>query len=144
MKVMAMLAVACLLLSGCAKFQRTEVIDTDKLSGFASGEYRENSSGSTGKMTLGGSGIAWGVPGGGFGAGWMCIETGPPKSGSYDFARSIAMINYSKKLKSIKFDEWGGVIDYEFEQTPLSAMKTSYQSPSKPKLSSSFGHQPVE
>ena len=44
-----------------------------------------------------------------------------------DFARAIAMINYSKKLKSIKYDEFGGVIDYEFEQQPLSYVQTTPQ-----------------
>ena len=35
------------------------------------------------------------------------------------------MINYSKKLKSIKYDECGGIIDYEFEQQPVSYLKTT-------------------
>ena len=81
----------------------------------------------------------------GFGGGWLCIETGPPPSGAYDFARSIAMINYSKKLKSIKYDEFGGVIDYEFEAQPVSYLQTPPQAPSptQPRRSS-FGHQPIE
>ena len=55
------------------------------------------------------------------------------------------MINYSKKLKSIKYDEFGGVIDYEFEQQPISYTKASppaSKATSQPR--SSFGHQPVE
>ena len=81
---------------------------------------------------------------------WLSIETGPPPSGAQDFARAIAMINYSKKLKSIKYDEFGGVIDYEFEQQPLSYVKTTPQvqlpqsTETKLKRRSSFGHQPVE
>ena len=77
---------------------------------------------------------------------WICVETGPPPSGAYDFARAIAMINYSKKLKSIKYDEFGGVIDYEFEAQPVSYVQTTPQA-TEPKASyrrSSFGHQPVE
>ncbi len=55
------------------------------------------------------------------------------------------MINYSKKLKSIKYDECGGIIDYEFEQQPVSCLKTTQQAPeTKLKRRSSFGHQPVE
>ena len=56
------------------------------------------------------------------------------------------MINYSKKLKSIKYDEFGGVIDYEFEAQPLSYLKTTPQRTEDPKQQrrSSFGHQPVE
>jgi hypothetical protein len=131
--------------SGCAQHQRSTVIDTDKLGGYASGEFRENSSGPSGRLALGGSGYGAGGSGAGFGVGWVCIETGPPKSGAYDFARAIAMVNYSKKLKSIKYDEYGGVIAYEFEQMPVSSLKSAYQAPeTKPKLPSSFGHQPVE
>ena len=131
--------------SGCATYQRSEVIDTDKLGGYTSGEYRDNSSGPSGRMLLGGSGFGAGGSGTGFGVAWIGVESGPPKSGAYDFARAIAMINYSKKLKSIKYDEVGGVIDYEFEQMPVSSMKTAQQGTgAKPKLPPSFGHQPIE
>jgi hypothetical protein len=145
MKIMAVIVVAALVLPGCARFQRSEAIDTDKLGGYASGTYSDRSSGHTGKVTIGGSAYGAGGAGAGFGAGWICGETGPPKSGSYDFARAIAMINYSKKLKSIKYDEIGGVIDYEFETMPVSSLKTAQPGPgAKPKLPPSFGHQPVE
>ena len=130
---------------GVRVFQRSEVIDTDKSGGFASGTYNDKSHGHTGKVALGGSGFGTGGAAAGFGAAWMGVETGPPKSGSYDFARAIAMINYSKKLKSIKYDEYGGVIDYEFEQLPVSSIRSSQPGPgAKAKLPSSFGHQPVE
>ena len=144
-KLLGVVIVIALVCSGCATFQRSEVIDTDKLGSHASGTYSDNSSGPSGKIALGGSGFGAGAASAGFGAGWICGETGPPKSGAYDFARAIAMINYSKKLKSIKYDEFGGVIDYEFEQMPVSSMKTAQQGPgAKPKLPPSFGHQPVE
>jgi hypothetical protein len=145
MKIMTVITLAALMLSGCAQFQRSEVIDTDKLGGYASGEYRDNSSGPAGRMAIGGSGAGWGGSGAGFGVAWLGVETGPPPSGSYQFAKAIAMINYSKKLKSVKYDEYGGVIDYEFEQDPVSSKKISYLEPAtKSKLPSSFGHQPVE
>ncbi|MEJ2673390.1 MAG: hypothetical protein P8168_14580 [Deltaproteobacteria bacterium] len=145
MRMLGVIAIAAMLFSGCAQFQRSEVIDTDKLGGFASGTFHEESSGSVGNFGLiGGVGGA-GVSGGGGGIGALSVTTGPPKSGAYDFARAIAMINYSKKLKSIRYDECGGVIEYEFDQKPLSSAKTSsheYGSPQK--LPSSFGYQPIK
>ena len=94
------------------------------------------------ELTVGGSGYGAGAASAGFGAGWICVETGPPPSGAYDFARAIAMINYSKKLKSIKYDEFGGVIDYEFEQQPLSYVKTTPQEP-KTKASNDGRHSAI-
>lgn len=145
MKLLGLITVFALVCAGCTVSHRSEVIDTDKLSGYASGTYDSKSQGPSGKWTVGGSAAGAGAASFGFGAGWMSIETGPPPSGAYDFARAIAMINYSKKLKSIKYDEFGGVIDYEFEQQPLSYVKTTPQEP-KPRQQrrSSFGHQPVE
>ena len=129
-------------LLGCATFQRSEVIDTDQLQGNASGTYRDNSSGRVGNVGLVGSGAGWGAGGGAAAVGFN-VKTGPPPSGALDFARAIAMINYSKKLTSVKYDQYGGVIDYEFDQTPLARSK--YRDPgTAPKLPSSFGHQPVE
>jgi hypothetical protein len=151
MKLLGLVTVIALVCWGCTVSHRSEVIDTDKLGGYASGTYDAKSQGPTGKLTAGGSGFGAGAASAGFGAGWLSIETGPPPSGAQDFARAIAMINYSKKLKSIKYDEFGGVIDYEFEQQPLSYAQTSpqvqttSQSPrTKLKRRSSFGHQPVE
>jgi hypothetical protein len=145
MRFLGVVIVIALFCSGCTISHRSEVIDTDKLGGYASGTYDSESQGPSGKVAFGGSGYGAGGAGAGFGMAWMCVETGPPKSGAYDFARAIAMINYSKKLKSIKYDEFGGVIDYEFEQMPVSSMKTAQQGPgAKPKLPPSFGHQPIE
>lgn len=127
---------------GCATFQRSEVIDIDKLEGFATGTYKDDSSGMTGSAEMAGSGAAWGG-GGATGQAVVRFRYGPPPSGAMDFARAIATINYSKKLKSVKYDEFGGVIDYEFDQAPLARSK--YRDPATaPKLPSSFGYQPVE
>ena len=146
MKIMAVIVVAALVLPACARFHRSEAINTDNSGAYASGTYSDRSSGQSGKVTLGGSGAGWGIAGGGgFGAGWVCGETGPPRSGAYDFARAVAMINYSKKLKSIKYDECGGIIDYEFESQPVSYLKTAPPaSGTNLQRRSSFGHQPVE
>jgi hypothetical protein len=151
MKLLGLITVFALVCAGCTISHRSEVIDTDKLGGYASGTYNDRSQGPVGRMAVGGSGFGAGAASAGFGVGWASVETGPPPSGAYDFARAIAMINYSKKLKSIKYDEYGGVIDYEFEAQPISYLKTTpqaqtiYQEPrTKLKRRSSFGHQPVE
>lgn len=143
MKVLGVMAIVAMLLSGCAQFQRSEVIDTDKLGGFASGTYKDDSSGPVGSLGLAGSGAGWGAGGAGLGVAGIGVKTGPPPSGALNFARAIAMINYSKKLKSVKYDQYGGVIDYEFDQTSL-APRNYPGSVSGPRLPSSFGHQPIE
>jgi len=145
MRKLSVIAIIIMLLAGCATFQRSEVIDTDKFEGYASGTYRDDSAGPSGTVVLGGSGAGWGGGGGGLGMGCLGITTGPPDSNSYKFAKAIAMINYSKKLKNIKYDETGGIIQYEFEHKPLTSTRGDYQPPAaKPKLPSSFGYQPIE
>jgi hypothetical protein len=52
------------------------------------------------------------------------------------------MINYSKRLRSIQYDETGGIIQYEFNPEPMS-MRSEY-APSKAQAPSAFGHQPIE
>jgi len=145
MKIMAVIVVAALAFPACARFHRSEAINTDNSSAYASGTYSDRSSGHNGSVAIGGAGYGAGGAGVGFGTAWMRGETGPPPSGAYEFAKAIAMINYSKKLKSITYDEFGGVIDYEFEQQPVSYVKATPQvSGQKLKRRSSFGHQPVE
>ena len=146
MRILGLLLVTVLAVAflGCATFQRSEVIETDQLGGFAAGTYKDNSNGPVGSLGLAGSGAGWGVAsGGGVGMAGIGVKTGPPPSGALNFARAIAMINYSKKLKSVKYDQYGGVIDYEFEQTS-SSPKNYPGSVSGPKLPSSFGYQPIE
>lgn len=144
MRILGFLMITALavFLLGCATFQRSQVIDTDKLEGNAAGTFREDSSGPNGSLDAAGSGAAWGG-GGAMGVAGINLRTGPPTNGALEFARAIAMINYSKKLTSVKYDQFGGVIDYEFDQTPLARSK--YRDPATaPKLPSSFGHQPIE
>jgi hypothetical protein len=144
MKIVGLMVVAALLLAGCATFHRSEVIETDKLDGYASGNYRDNSGGPTGEFGLAGGGGGWNVGGaGGLGTAAMTIKTGPPNSGAYQFARAVAMINYSKKLKSVKYDETGRIIEYEFDQRPLSR-NTVYPPAQSALPQQSFGYQPVE
>jgi len=147
MKPLGLILVVVMLLSGCATFQRAEVIETDKLDGYASGEYRDNSSGRTGTLGLAGSAYGAGSGASGAGAGFgglgIDVKTGPPPSGAYVFAKSIAMINYSKKLKSITYDETGRIIEYQFDQRPLSR-SSAYPPSAKSTLPQTFGFQPVE
>ena len=144
-KILGVVIVIALVCSGCTMSHRSEVIDTDKLAGYASGTYNSDSHGPSGRLTAGGAAYGAGAASTGFGAGWISVETGPPPSGALDFARAIAMVNYSKKLKSIKYDEFGGVIDYEFEAQPVSYLQTPPQAPSpRQPRRSSFGHQPIE
>lgn len=142
MKVLSLILAAGLLLSGCASFQRSEVIETDKLDGYASGEYRDNSGGPTGTISAAGGGGA----SAGWGMGAIALKTGPPPSGADKFAKAIAMINYSKKLKSIKYDEAGGIVSYEFDhQQPLSMQSSKLTPPARQAtLPPAFGYQPVE
>jgi len=147
MKILGLILVMGLLAFGCAAratFNHSEMIDTDQ-QGYAGGRYASNSQGPTGNVMIAGSGLGTGTAGvGGFGALAVSLETGPPKVTPYYFAKSIAMINYSRKLKSIKYDETGGIIEYEFERD-LSAQRTSYRPVAgQTSLPSSFGHQPIE
>jgi len=143
MRTFALFLVVMLALSGCATVNRSQSIDTDQLEGYAAGRFQEKIAGPSGSFAIGGGGAGWGGSGGGAGAGALSVTSEVPKSGAYDFARAIAMINYSKKLKTIKYDEAYGIIEYEFDQKPLSS-KMDYQPPMKQKLPSAFGHQPVE
>jgi hypothetical protein len=70
------------------------------------------------------------------------IYPSPTQGDPLPFARSIAMINYSKRLRSIQYDETGGIIQYEFNPEPMS-MRSEY-APSKAQAPSAFGHQPIE
>ena len=143
MKMVGLLLVIILPLAGCASFQNSAAITTDA-AGFAVGQYNSSSSGPNGSFSIaGGGGGGSSGGGGGFGMGAMSINTGPPPSEAYAFARSVATINYSTRLKSIKYDEAGGIIEYEFGPGPLS-MKSSYPPAASSKMPSSFGHQPIE
>lgn len=144
MKSLGLILVVVVAFSGCATFQRSEVIDTDKIEGYASGTYRDNSTGPNGIFGISGGGGGLAATGAsGLGAGGMVIKTGPPDSGVYKFARAIATINYSKKLKSITYDETGRIVEYEFDQHPL-GKSSSYRPPAPAAQSRSFGFQPVE
>lgn len=52
------------------------------------------------------------------------------------FAKSIATINYSKKLKNVKYDEFGGIYEYDFSDSPRAAVSKTPPPPD-------FGYKPV-
>jgi hypothetical protein len=144
MRILGVILVMGLLASGCANFKHSEFIGTDP-QGFATGNYSLNSDGPTGSVLVAGTGAGFGGGGiGGFGGLAVMGETGPPKGNAVNFAKSVAIINYSKKLKSIKYDETGGVIDYEFEQQPLQRTSSKQPPAMRSSLPASFGHQPIE
>jgi hypothetical protein len=145
MKILGLILTVGLLVSGCATYQHSEYIDTDQLQGYASGRYNLNSSGASGSFVMGGAGGGGNLGGGGgFGGGAFSVTSGPPEITPYNFAKSVAMINYSKKLKSIKYDETGGIVEYQFDHDLL-PRKTSYQpTVGRSSLPASFGHQPIE
>jgi len=146
MRIMGLSLMLVLLFCGCASFQHSEYIDTDQLDGNASGKYTLNSSGPSGTFAIAGGGGGGIGSGGnsGFGAGALTVNSSPPAITPYNFARAVAMINYSKKLKSVKYDETGGIIEYEFDQKPLPRRSAYPAVSSQSKLPSSFGYQPVE
>ena len=144
MKILGLILAMGLLVSGCATFHHSEYIDTDQLQGYAAGKYNSSSSGPSGSFVLGGAGGGGSVSGGGgFGGGAISVTSGPPEVSSYNFARSVAMINYSKKLKSIKYDETGGIVEYEFDHQPL-PQRSGNPVVGRSNLPASFGHQPIE
>ncbi len=144
MKAVGLILAILFVFSGCASFNHSEYIDTDQLSGsFASGKYQLSQSGPNGSFSIAGGGGGWGGGGGGVGAGAMSINTGPSTVSGLNFARSIAMINYSKRITSITYDEAGGIIDYEMAPQPV-GKAAAIAVPAKPGKPSSFGYAPVE
>lgn len=143
MKILGLILVLGLLASGCATYHHSEYIDTDQ-QGLASGKYSNSSSGPSGSFALAGAGGGVGSGGGGgLGFGAIAVSSSPPPVTPYNFARSVAMINYSKKLKSIKYDEDGGIVEYEFDNQPL-PRRSSNPIVGRSNLPASFGHQPIE
>ncbi len=141
---MGLLVMLVLLFAGCATYQHSEYIDTDQLDGYASGKYTNNSSGPSGTFVIGGGGGAGSGGNAGFGVGALSVTSGPPPVTPYNFARAVAMINYSKKLKSVKYDETGGIIEYEFDQKPLPRRSEAPAAASQSRLPASFGYQPIQ
>lgn len=116
MKTLSLIMVMILGFSGCMSVQHAEIIDADK-DGYASGQYRDVRSGTICNLGFVGGGL--GVNAGGGAAGFI-IAPAPTQGDPTPFARSIAMINYSRKLTKFKID-YDGIVDYEFSEKPLSS-----------------------
>jgi hypothetical protein len=170
MKSLGFMALILIVLGcwGCMSVDHTTVIDSPE-SGYASGQFRDvrqgkvsdfgifgagagaaAASGASALMQATGAALTQGTSqtgssGGGGGMVGLRVYPGPTQGDPRPFAKSIAMINYSKTLKRITYDEAGGVIEYEFDHAPIPGRSSSYQPPAaKPRLPSSFGYQPVE
>ncbi len=139
MKILVLILMAGLLFAGCASYNHSENIGTDA-HGNAVGTYSLSSNGRNGDFALiGGYGYGGsGDNGGGFGAGLPAVHTGPPQIDAYNFARAVAMINYSNRLTSIKYDESGGILEYDFGQGPIGRQSSA------PGMNQSFGHQTIQ
>ncbi len=142
---------------GCVTADNSTLIDTSQ-QGFASGQYRDTHQGQVADFGIFGTGGGAGAAAatrfigplgsdsksGSVGGGMLGLRVYPaPTQGDpLPFARSIAMINYSRRLSSIKYDESGGIIEYEFNPGPM-GMRSEY-APPKAQEPSAFGHQPIE
>jgi uncharacterized protein YceK len=138
MKKICMLFVIALLFSGCASFQHAESIDVDHYG--ATGHYTDSRSGKLYMATLsaagGGGGQNVGV--GGFLFGMVSNQS---QSDPRNFAKAVAMMDMSKKIKYVKYDEETGTREYEFVH-PLAGLE---RKPSKSSnLPPSFGREPVQ
>jgi hypothetical protein len=156
-KIGLLLLIMALGVWGCVTADNTTLIDTDQ-QGYASGQYRDVHHGKVADFSIfgGGAGIGSAAASGaigpllsssnsGTGGGGMLglrVYPSPTQGDPVPFARSIAMINYSKRLSSIKYDETGGIIEYQFNPGPMS-MRSEY-APPKAQEPSAFGHQPIE
>ncbi len=74
MKIMAVIVVAALAFPACARFHRSEAINTDNSSAYASGTYSDRSSGHSGKVAIGGSGYGAGAPALALGPGGFAVK----------------------------------------------------------------------
>jgi len=142
---------------GCVAVDHTTVVDADH-SGYASGQFRDVRHGTVANFGIFGAGAGAAAAaagstaltslatmatlsstanlannassGGGGGMLGLRVYPAPSQGDPMPFARSIAMINYSKKLTRVSYDDCG-VVSYEFGE-PQQARP------------SSFGHQPIQ
>ena len=137
MKKLCVLAVVAVVLSGCARFQHSESIDVDRFG--ATGHYQDSRSGKLYKAALGGGGGGGGVGVAALGGFLFSLNSSQSQSDPTNFAKAIAMVDMSKKLKSVRYDEDTGIREYEFVQ-PLAQAEGKRSSNPPP----SFGRRPVQ
>jgi hypothetical protein len=138
MKLIALILGVMMVVPACASFQHSENISVDHFG--ATGNYSDSRSGALYSMGMFvGAGVGGGTAGGG--ALGLRMDSNQSQSDPRYFARSIVMVDLSKKLRSIKVDECEGIREYEYVQP---TDKSGGKSKSSSKLPSSFGHQPIE
>lgn len=127
-----------LVVPACATFQHSENISVDHLG--ATGNYSDSRSGALYRLELA---AGAGAAGGSVGAGAMAlrVDSSQSQSDPRHFARSIVMVDLSKKLKSVKVDECDGIREYEYVQPTA---RGDYRSKPSAALPSAFGHQPIK
>ena len=136
MRIIALIVGLLLMVPACAtNYNHSENIEVDHFG--ATGSYSDSRSGTLCKMSLIGGG---GGGGGAVGAGALALSVDSSQSQSDPryFARSIVMVDLTKRLKSIKVDEADGTREYEYVQPGYSSTKPQSSLPS------SFGHQPIQ
>ncbi len=159
MKIFGLLILIVLLgVGGCVTVDNSTLVDADS-HGYANGQYRDVRSGKLCDFGIFGGGAASAAANansmlassittaasiatgnstgssksssGGGGLVGLRVYPAPAQGDPLPFARSIAMINYSKKLTKVSYDD-SGLVNYEFGE------------PTQKSRPSSFGHQPVQ
>jgi hypothetical protein len=107
--------------SGCANFDHKVRIDTDGTNSLAVSQYSDSRTNLHSPRGMG--------------------EADPVK-----FARAVAMINYSQRLKNITYNvnEAGAVVGYEFDSASSTGKSRPQQIHSQTSLPPSFGYQPIQ
>lgn len=138
MRTIALIVGFMLVVPACATFQHSENISVDHFG--ATGSYSDSRSGALYKVELAGAG---GIGGGTAGAGGvgLRVDSSQSQSDPRYFARSIVMVDLSKKLKSVKVDECEGIREYEYVQP---TERGDYRSKPSAAIPSAFGHQPIK
>lgn len=138
MRTIALIVGFILVVPACATFQHSETISVDHFG--ATGSYSDSRSGMLYRLDLAGSGVGAGGNFG-FGALGLRVDSSQSQSDPRYFARSIVMVDLSKKLKSVKVDECEGIREYEYVQP---TERGDYKSKPSSTLPSAFGHQPIK
>ena len=139
MRTIALIVGFMLMVPACTTtFQHSENINVDHFG--ATGNYSDSRSGNLYKFDLAASGAG---AGGNFGWGGLAfrMDSSQSQSDPRYFARSIVMVDLSKKLKSVKVDECDGIREYEYVQP---TERGDYKSKPSSTLPSAFGHQPIK
>jgi hypothetical protein len=137
MKIVALILGLMLVVPACTTYQHSETLSVDHFG--ATGTYSDSRSGTLTKLA------AYGAAGAGaptrVGAFGLQIDSSQSQGDPRYFARSIVMVDLSKKLKSVKLDEVEGIREYEYVQP---TDRSDYKSKSSSSLPSAFGHQPIQ